>query len=268
MHAGDQVFGGKQARRVYTQRGKRQRIFLHRAALIFRQHHHHRDAQRQLRNRAQHVRELQVRIAELSEQHQHRPQRQCHRQQGKGQRISAVRVAIKEKGTIQQHQGHAHFQAEARVGNNFRMKYPAHHVLLQIPHAECCAPQADRDVVPAQAELLAHEASRDKNAQRHRCQKQRGQQCDHSGRSAERAPGIKDVVERVSSPSQLPGAEVVLPGLLVEVSENQKEQQSDNGRYYKQTNRDAVHGAKTATFSQSDKQFLTINGFTAVQARQ
>ena len=64
---------------------------------------------------------------------------------------------------------------------------------------------------------------------------------------AERTPGVEDVMERVSSPSQLPGAEVVLPGLLVEVSENQEEQQSNNGRHYKQTNRDAVHGAKTAT---------------------
>ena len=54
-------------------------------------------------------------------------------------------------------------------------------------------------------------------------------------------------MKRVSSPSQLPGAKVVLPGLLVEVSENQKEQQGNHGRYYKQTNRDAVHGAKTAT---------------------
>ena len=61
---------------------------------------------------------------------------------------------------------------------------------------------------------------------------------------AERTPGIEDVVERVSSPSQLPGAKVVLPGLLVEVSEDQEEQQSDHGGYNNQTNRDAVHGAK------------------------
>ena len=64
---------------------------------------------------------------------------------------------------------------------------------------------------------------------------------------AERTPGVEDVMKRVSSPSQLPGAKVVLPGLLVEVSENQKEQQSHHGRYDKQTDRDAVHGAKTAT---------------------
>ena len=39
-------------------------------------------------------------------------------------------------------------------------------------------------------------------------------------------------MERIGSPSQLPGAEVVLPGLLVEVSENQEEQQSNYSRYY------------------------------------
>ncbi len=57
-------------------------------------------------------------------------------------------------------------------------------------------------------------------------------------------PGIQDVVERVSSPAQLPGAKVVLPGLLVEVSEDQKEQQSNHGGHNDHTDRDAVHGAK------------------------
>ena len=158
LHAGDQVVGGKQAGRVHAQGGERQRIFLHRAALVFRQHHHHRDAQRQLRDRAQHVGQLQIGIAELPEQHQHRPQCQRHRQQGEGQRISAVRVAVKEERTVEQHQGHAHFQAEARVGNDLGMKHSSHHVLLQIPKAERRAPQADREVIPAQAESFAHQA--------------------------------------------------------------------------------------------------------------
>ena len=255
LHAGDQVFGGEQPRRIHTQSGKRQRIFLHRAALVFRQHHYHRDAQRQLRNRAQHVGELQVRIAELSKQHQHRPQREGHRQQGEGQRISAVRVAIKEEGAIEQHQGHAHFEAKARVGNNLGMKHPAHHVLLQIPKTERDPARSDSDVIPTQAELLAHEASRDEDTQRHRRQKQRGQQRHDSGRCTERTPGVEDVMERVSSPSQLPGAEVVLPGLLVKVSEHQEEQQSYNGRHYEQTNCDAVHGAETATSARVIRNF-------------
>src|ERR1700690_327609 len=127
------------------------------------------------------------------------------------------------------------------------MEHPAHHLLLQIPKAESDSPQADRDVVPSQSELLAHQPGRDEYAQRHRYQQQRSQQRHHSGGVAERTPGIQDIVEGVGSPSQLPGAEVVLPGLLVEVSEKQKEGQSHRGRYYKQTDRYAVHGAKTAT---------------------
>ena len=180
----------------------------------------------------------------MSEQHQHRPQRQGHRQQGEGQRILPVRITVKEKGTVEQHHGHAHFQAKARVGNKFRMKHPAQHVLLQIPEAEACSREAHGNVVPAQAESFSHQASRDEYAERHRRQKQRSQERYHCGGIAERTPGIQDIVERVSSPAQLPGAEVVLPGLLVEVSENQKEQQGYHGRHYQQTNCDAVHGAK------------------------
>ena len=51
-------------------------------------------------------------------------------------------------------------------------------------------------------------------------------------------------MEGVSAPSQLPGAKIVLPGLLVKVSEYEEEQQSDNGGYNNQTNSHAVHGAK------------------------
>ena len=172
LHAGDQVVGGKQAGRVHSQGRERQGIFLHRAALVFRQHHHHRDAQRQLRDRAQHVGQLQIGIAELPEQHQYRPQRQRHGQQREGERISPVRVAVKEKRTVEQHQGHAHFQAEARVGDDLRMKNPSHHVLLQIPEAERHSSQADGEVVPAQAKSFAHQAGRDEDADCHRCQKQ------------------------------------------------------------------------------------------------
>ncbi len=97
LHAGNQVFGRKQSRRVHAQGGECQSIFLDRIALVFRQHHHHRDAQRQLRDRAQQVEQLHVGIAELPEQHQHRPQRQRHGQQGEGERIFPMRVAVKDR---------------------------------------------------------------------------------------------------------------------------------------------------------------------------
>ena len=133
LHARTQVLGRKQPRGIHAQGREGQGIFLDGAALIFRQHHHHRDAQRQLRDRAQQVGELQVGIAELPEQHQHRPQRQRHGQQCEGQRIPPVRVAVEEEGAVEQHQGDAYFHSKARVRNYFRMKYSSHHALLQVP---------------------------------------------------------------------------------------------------------------------------------------
>jgi hypothetical protein len=44
----------------------------------------------------------------------------------------------------------------------------------------------------------------------------------------------------------LPGAKVILPGLLVEVGENQEEQQGDNPGHNNHADRNAVHGAETA----------------------
>ena len=41
--------------RIDAQGGKRKRIFLHRIALVLKQHHHHGDAEQHLRQRAEHV---------------------------------------------------------------------------------------------------------------------------------------------------------------------------------------------------------------------
>jgi hypothetical protein len=73
LHAGNQVFGREQPRRVYSKGGKRQRIFLHRVTLGLRQYHHHRDTQRQLWDGTQQVEHLYISIVELSKQNQHRP---------------------------------------------------------------------------------------------------------------------------------------------------------------------------------------------------
>ena len=93
-------------------------------------------------------------------------------------------------------------------------------------------------------ESFAHQASRDEYAKRHRRQKQRSQQRYHGRGIAEHAPGVENIVERIGSPSQLPGAKIVLPGLLIEVSENQEEQQGYHTGDNNHTDRDAVHGAK------------------------
>ncbi len=135
------------------------------------------------------------------------------------------------------------------------MEYPAHHLLFQVPQAQPYACQAHRDVVPAQAKSFAHQARRNEYAERHRRQQQRGQERHHGRGPAEQTPGIQDMVERVGSPSQLPGAKIVLPGLLVQVRENQEEQESYHGRYYDHTDRDAVHGAMTATSARGMKCF-------------
>ena len=53
LQAGHQIFRRKQPHRIHAQSRKCQRILLHRIALVLEQHHHHRDAQQHLRNRAQ-----------------------------------------------------------------------------------------------------------------------------------------------------------------------------------------------------------------------
>ncbi len=69
-------------------RGKSQSIFLHRVALVFKQHHDHRNAQQHLRDRAENVahaaNHFHPGIAGLNGSHQYCPQRQRNRQQFEG----------------------------------------------------------------------------------------------------------------------------------------------------------------------------------------
>ncbi len=107
LHAGQQIVSREQAPRVHSQRGESESIFLHGVALVFKQHHHHRDAQQHLRDRAENVtdaaKHFHPGIAGLNGAHQHRPQRQGKRQQLEGDRTSAVSVQVENRRTIKEH---------------------------------------------------------------------------------------------------------------------------------------------------------------------
>ena len=55
LHAWHQITRRQQPHRVDAQRRKRERIFLHRIALILKQHHHHGDAEKHLRDGTQKI---------------------------------------------------------------------------------------------------------------------------------------------------------------------------------------------------------------------
>ncbi len=48
-------------------------------------------------------------------------------------------------------------------------------------------------------------------------------------------------MERISSPAQLPGAEIRLPALLVQVREHEKQQQGYNARQDQSADDDGIH---------------------------
>src|SRR5579863_4512607 len=54
-------------------------------------------------------------------------------------------------------------------------------------------------------------------------------------------PRFKAIMQRVESPGELPGAKVLLPALLVEISEEQHQQEGDHPRHDHHIEGKAVH---------------------------
>ena len=50
-------------------------------------------------------------------------------------------------------------------------------------------------------------------------------------------------MQRVGPPAQLPGAEVLLPALFIEIGKDKEQQQGDNARYDDHTGGDVIHGS-------------------------
>src|ERR1700684_447681 len=57
----------------------------------------------------------------------------------------------------------------------------------------------------------------------------------------DRFPGVESIVQCVESPGQLPGAEVLLPALLVQISEEQYQQQGHDPGNDHHTEYKSVH---------------------------
>jgi hypothetical protein len=68
-------------------------------------------------------------------------------------------------------------------------------------------------------------------------------------------PGVKAEVQGVCAPSQLPGAKVGLPALLVQVSKNEEQQQGHNTGQQQHVDGKGIHGAQDC-FNRS---FTTVN---------
>ena len=67
-------------------------------------------------------------------------------------------------------------------------------------------------------------------------------------------------MKRIGGPPHLPGAEIVLPALLVKVSEHQEEQQGHEARDDNHVDADTIHDTQKA--------LVAVNVFTPGQAKQ
>src|SRR5258708_29671982 len=78
-------------------------MLLDRIALIFKQHHDHRDAQKHLRNRAEKI--SSETGLKLSRDHQHSPERQRKRERTKCNRASANGSAVEIERAVSKYRG-------------------------------------------------------------------------------------------------------------------------------------------------------------------
>ena len=181
LQARDQVGCREQAPRIDPQRRKRQRVFLHRIAFVFKQHHHHRDGQQHLRDRPQEASQLpnqiEKRLPELARAHQRRPQRQrkCERPERHG--ISAKSVTVKMERAIEQRRRQPQFQPQIAWRRSRALaEYPAGHVRPQLARRQQNPGHRQRNVIPLEMERFLHQPRRDEDANRHRHQQQRTQE--------------------------------------------------------------------------------------------
>ena len=122
-------------------------------------------------------------------------------------------------------------------GLRIRTEDSVHDVSAQRQERKHDADRSHQGVVPAKLRRPAHHARRNKNAQRHRHQKQLADE-KRQRRCREK---IKNVVQRVRRPRKLPRTEILLPALLVEIGENKKQQEGNNPRDNDRRDFDTVH---------------------------
>ena len=249
LHAGHQVVGEEQTPRVHAQSRQSQGIFLHGVALVFKQHHHHGNAQQHLGHRAKQTagvaKHFRPGILQLPHAHQHGPQRQRNGEHLEGQRSALVAVQVEDRRAIQQDRSQA--QTQSNCGLHVGAEHAVHDVPPQREAGERHADRSDRGVVPAETIGAAHQARRNENAQRHRDQ----EKLADKKRNRRLRKRIEDVVQRVSGPGQLPRAEVRLPALLVQISKDEKQQNRDKSRNQNRRDNNTVHRVGEDTSGQA-----------------
>ena len=140
-------------------------------------------------------------------------------------------IMIKIERAIQQHRAQTDIQRQvcigcARGGKSARCRPQPH-----IPPGEPDSCNPNQHVIPSQDELLPpHQPRRDEDAQRHRHQQNRAQERNEGRRLVVRRPRLQRIMQGVGSPTQLPGAKILVPALLVKVGEQQEQQQRDERR--------------------------------------
>ena len=162
---------------------------------------------------------------------QHRPQRQRNRQERKRNRILAMCIVIKIERAIQQHGAQTNIQRQVCIGCA-RGGKPAHRRRQpQIPPGKPQSRNPNQHVIPSQDEFLPpHQPRRDEDAQRHRHQQHRAQERNERRGLVVRYPRLQPIMQSVGGPTQLPGAEILVPALLVKVGEQQEQQQRHERR--------------------------------------
>ena len=233
-HAGDQVLGGQQAARIDAERGECERVFLHGVTLVFKEHHHHGDAEQGLGQRAEHVSRVaenfRVGADELASGHEPAPQGEGEGEHAEGDRAALVRIEVKAQRAIEQKGGDAKLEPDVRRRRQFIDEYAVDGVALEAPQCKADSGGDNGCVVPVKAEALPDQAGRYEQAQPHGHNQDGAGQVHGGGGLVIGVPGVESEVQRVGAPTELPGAEVGLAALLVEVSEDEEQQQGHNPR--------------------------------------
>src|SRR5579862_1762794 len=128
-----------------------------------------------------------------------------------------------------------------RSNRRIRAKCASLDLRLQIPPCEANTRETESQVTPLEREFFPHETGRNQNANRHRDEKQRSGERDRGGRFMQGVPGVEAIMRRIKGPRELPSAEILLPALLVKVSEQKKEQQGNNARHNDHADGNASH---------------------------
>ena len=134
-------------------------------------------------------------------------------------------IHIEHGRGVQQDGAQPNAQLDGRPG--IGLKYSVDDMSVEREQGENHSHGSHGGVVPAQRRRAPHQAGRDEDAQGHGDQEKLADEEGHRGGGE----GIKNVMQGIRSPCQLPGAEVWLAALLMDVGEDEEQQESDNSWY-------------------------------------